>query len=840
MYRKPVEELLHNGNLFKSWDTFRKAMDAFGIELGVANHLQYSLSKDQYTATRNDLYQSLALTVRDRLIERWIMTQQAYYHTDAKRIYYLSAEYLLGRALTNNIINLGLYEETVKAMDELGIDFQGLLEEEAEPGLGNGGLGRLAACFLDSMATLELPAYGYGIRYEFGIFEQAIRGLSQVEKPDAWLKQGNPWELSRPERHYVVRFYGRTNVVKGLDGNPIHEWVDTEEVVGFAYDTPVSGFGNNTVNTLRLWAARATKEFDLRYFQDGDYFKAVQEKNISETISKVLYPNDNIFEGQELRLKQQYFFVSCSIQDIIRRYLVTNANFDSFPEKVAIQLNDTHPSLGIAELMRIFLDIYRMPWAKAWDLTTRTFAYTNHTLLSEALEKWPTSMFESLLPRHLEIIYEINHRFTAEVKANHPNDESMVKRVSLVEEGAQKKIRMANLAIVGSHHVNGVAALHTQLLREKELRDFEELFPGRFSNKTNGVTPRRWLAAANRDLANLISSRIGAGWIKDLSEIRGIEPFADDQEFRSRFYAIKHDHKVRLAQIARELTGHRIDPDSIFDVQVKRIHEYKRQLMNILNVIATWIEIKDGIVKDYYPRTFIFGGKAAPAYYMAKLIIRLIAHVGETINRDPETRDYIKVVFLPNYRVTLAERIFPAADVSEQISTAGFEASGTGNMKFALNGALTIGTLDGANIEIKDEVGGENVFIFGLTASEITSLRPMYNPRAIYSESDLIRRTLDLVKSDFFNPDEPGIFGPIFDSLLSGDHFMVLADFAAYHDAQLKVEATYEDRDVWVRKAILNVARAGHFSSDRTIREYNRDIWHATPVTITAESTKKT
>lgn len=835
-----MEELLHNGNLFKSWDTFRKAMDAFGIELGVANHLQYSLSKDQYTATRNDLYQSLALTVRDRLIERWIMTQQAYYHTDAKRIYYLSAEYLLGRALTNNIINLGLYEETVKAMDELGIDFQGLLEEEAEPGLGNGGLGRLAACFLDSMATLELPAYGYGIRYEFGIFEQAIRGLSQVEKPDAWLKQGNPWELSRPERHYVVRFYGRTNVVKGLDGNPIHEWVDTEEVVGFAYDTPVSGFGNNTVNTLRLWAARATKEFDLRYFQDGDYFKAVQEKNISETISKVLYPNDNIFEGQELRLKQQYFFVSCSIQDIIRRYLVTNANFDSFPEKVAIQLNDTHPSLGIAELMRIFLDIYRMPWAKAWDLTTRTFAYTNHTLLSEALEKWPTSMFESLLPRHLEIIYEINHRFTAEVKANHPNDESMVKRVSLVEEGAQKKIRMANLAIVGSHHVNGVAALHTQLLREKELRDFEELFPGRFSNKTNGVTPRRWLAAANRDLANLISSRIGAGWIKDLSEIRGIEPFADDQEFRSRFYAIKHDHKVRLAQIARELTGHRIDPDSIFDVQVKRIHEYKRQLMNILNVIATWIEIKDGIVKDYYPRTFIFGGKAAPAYYMAKLIIRLIAHVGETINRDPETRDYIKVVFLPNYRVTLAERIFPAADVSEQISTAGFEASGTGNMKFALNGALTIGTLDGANIEIKDEVGGENVFIFGLTASEITSLRPMYNPRAIYSESDLIRRTLDLVKSDFFNPDEPGIFGPIFDSLLSGDHFMVLADFAAYHDAQLKVEATYEDRDVWVRKAILNVARAGHFSSDRTIREYNRDIWHATPVTITAESTKKT
>ncbi len=829
---------MHNGDLFKNWDTFRKAMDAYGIELGVANHLQYSLSKDQYTATRNDLYQSLALTVRDRLIERWIKTQQAYYHSDAKRIYYLSAEYLLGRALVNNIVNLGLYEETVKAMEELGIDFHGVIEEEAEPGLGNGGLGRLAACFLDSMATLELPAYGYGIRYEFGIFEQAIRGLAQVEKPDAWLKQGNPWELARPERHYVVRFYGRTNVVKGLDGNPIHEWVDTEEVLGFAYDTPISGYGNNTVNTLRLWAARATKDFDLGYFQDGDYFKAVQEKNVGETISKVLYPNDNIFEGQELRLKQQYFFVSCSIQDIIRRYLVTNANFDSFPDKVAIQLNDTHPSLGIAELMRIFLDVYRMPWIKAWDLTVRTFAYTNHTLLSEALEKWPSAMFEHLLPRHLEIIYEINRRFVEEVRRKFPDDAIKIGRVSLVEESSQKKIRMAHLAIAGSHHVNGVAALHTKLLREKELKDFEDIFPGKFSNKTNGVTPRRWLAAANRDLSNLITSRIGADWIKNLAEIRGIEPFADDAEFRARFHAIKHDHKIRLAQIARELTGHRVDPDSIFDVQIKRIHEYKRQLLNIINVIATWLQIKQGVKKDYFPRTFIFGGKAAPAYHAAKLIIRLIAHVGETINRDPETRDFIKVVFLPNYRVTLAEKIFPASDVSEQISTAGFEASGTGNMKFALNGALTIGTLDGANIEIRDEIGDENCFIFGLTADEIVELRPHYDPRKIYEDDDLLKRTLDLIDENYFCPGNPGIFKPLTESLLKRDYFMVLADFAAYHAAQDEVERAYEDRETWIRKSILNVARAGHFSSDRTILEYNRDIWQATPVTITANAPK--
>lgn len=819
-------------DLFDRWRTFGKDMTAKGIELGLANHLQYSLSKDKYTATRRDLYHSLALTVRDRLVERWIKTQQEYYNQDANRVYYLSAEYLMGRLLTNNIINLGIYDAVTEALEKLDLDLESLSDEEKEPGLGNGGLGRLAACFLDSMATLELPAYGYGIRYEFGIFEQAIRGLQQVECPDVWLKLGNPWEIRRPERSYVVRFYGRTNVVKGLEGKPIYEWVDTDEVIGIAYDTPISGFGNNTVNTLRLWAARATKEFDLQYFQHGDYFKAVYEKNVSENISKVLYPNDNIFEGQELRLKQQYFFVSCSIQDIVRRYLVTNTNFDAFPDKVAIQLNDTHPSLAITELMRVFIDVYRMDWEQAWELSTQTFAYTNHTLLSEALEKWPVSMFESLLPRHLEIIYEINRRFLRDVAIHYPGDGKRLSKMSLVEEGSTKKIRMAHLAIVGSHSVNGVAELHTRLLKEKELADFNEMFPGRFNNKTNGVTPRRWLLASNSTLSALITDTIGDTWIKNLDELKQLEPYAVDPEFRERFKTIKSNSKKVLAEITWELTGFRIDPDSIFDVQIKRIHEYKRQLLNILNVVATWLNLKDNPGASYYPRTFIFGGKAAPAYAMAKLIIRLICHVGEMINRDPDTRDLLKVVFLPNYRVTLAEKILPASDVSEQISTAGFEASGTGNMKFALNGAVTLGTLDGANVEILEEVGDENIFIFGLTADEVESLRPTYNPIDYCESNPAIKRALSLIKQNYFNPENPGLFDPIVDSLLTKDHYMVLADFASYQDAQSLVESAYKDQEGWLKKAILNVARSGKFSSDRAINEYNRDIWRVEPVHI--------
>jgi glycogen phosphorylase len=828
--------LMTKTDLFKQWRTFSKGMSADAIELGLANHLQYSLAKDQYTATRNDLYLALALSVRDRLVERWIRTQQAYYHTDAKRIYYLSAEYLLGRALVNNMINLGLYEQVQEALQRLDLDLTSVINEEPEPGLGNGGLGRLAACFLDSMATLQLPAYGYGIRYEFGIFEQAIRGLQQVECPDTWLTMANPWEIARPERSYVVRFYGRTTSVKGLDGNLIYDWVDTEEVKGIAYDTPISGYGCGTVNTLRLWAARATKEFDLEYFQHGDYFRAVQEKNIGENISKVLYPNDNIFEGQELRLKQQYFFVSCSIQDIIRRYLVTNSNFDAFPEKVAIQLNDTHPSLAIAELMRIFLDVYRMNWERSWDIINRTFAYTNHTLLAEALERWPVSMLEKLLPRHLEIIYEANRLFLRDVAIHYPGDLERLSKMSLIEEGSEKKVRMAHLAIVGSHSVNGVAALHTKLLMEKELKLFNEMFPGKFNNKTNGVTPRRWLHMSNRALSQLITERIGDNWVIHLDELRKLEALVDDADFRERFRSIKLQAKKNLTRIARELTNHRIDPDSIFDVQVKRIHEYKRQLLNILNIVATWLKIKDDPKMDYYPRTFIFGGKAAPSYQMAKLIIRLICHVGELINRDPDTRNLIKVIFLPNYRVTLAEKIFPASDVSEQISTAGFEASGTGNMKFALNGAVTIGTLDGANIEIKEEVGDDNIFIFGLTSDEVTALKQNYNPRSYYENNPILKRTIDLIKSNFFNPDSPGLLDPIIDTLLDRDPYMILADFISYEEAQSKVEIAYRDRDRWTKMAILNVARAGKFSSDRTICEYNDEIWHAVPVPIQAET----
>ncbi|MEP0814424.1 MAG: glycogen/starch/alpha-glucan phosphorylase [bacterium] len=826
---------MKNSELFKSWGTFHKGMDASGIEKSFASHLEYSLSKDQYTATVRDLYHALALTCRDRLIERWIRTQQTHYKADVKRIYYLSAEYLIGRLLVNNLINLGMYEETVQAMKELSIDIDRLVEEEPDAGLGNGGLGRLAACFMDSLATLELPAIGYGIRYEFGIFEQFIRGLAQVEAPDSWLKFGNPWEIARPERHYVVRFYGYTKQTVLPDGRLTTEWLDTDDVIGIAYDTPVDGYDNNTVNTLRLWSARASKEFDLQYFQHGDYLKAVEEKNYSENISKVLYPNDNIFEGRELRLKQQYFFTSCSIQDIIRRYLVNHTDFSEFPDKVAIQLNDTHPSLAIPELMRIFLDDYGMRWEDSWDITTQVFAYTNHTLLSEALERWPVSMFETILPRHLQIIYEINRRFMRDVSLVHPGDYDLQRRTSLIEEAPEKKVRMAHLAIVGSHSVNGVSKLHTDLLTNKELADFNLLFPGRFNNKTNGVTPRRWLLAANPELSSIISRRIGTGWIKNFNEIGKLESFADDSDFAAEFVSAKHVAKMRLASVAHDLTGFAVDPDSIFDVQVKRIHEYKRQLLNILHVVSLWLRMKDSPARGWQPRTFIFGGKAAPAYIMAKLIIRLICHVGEMLNRDPATSRFLKVIFLPNYRVSLAEKIFPASDVSEQISTAGYEASGTGNMKFALNGAVTLGTLDGANIEIKEEVGDENIFIFGMTAAQVEELRSHYDPWHTYTENELLRRTLDLIRSGFFNPEEPELFHPLVDSLLTQDSYFVLADFQSYLEAHEQVEAAYADHKRWNKMAILNVARSGKFSSDRTILEYNRDIWKAAPCEICRE-----
>ncbi len=823
---------MKRSKLFQQWGTFRKGLDTQSIQLSFASHLQYSLSKDQYTATNRDLYLSLALAARDRLIERWIKTQQKYYTEDVKRVYYLSAEYLMGRVLTSNLINLGMYDETRRAMEELSIDVEELAGEEPDMGLGNGGLGRLAACFLDSLATLEIPAMGYGIRYEFGIFDQEIRSLKQVELPENWLRYGTPWEISHPEVIFTVHFYGRVKQTRLPDGTLKSEWVDTSDVVGIPHDIPIAGYGNNTVNTLRLWSARASKEFDLNYFQHGDYLKAVEEKNISENISKVLYPSDEFYEGRELRLKQQYFFVSCSIKDIIRRYLVNHETFDAFPDKVAIQMNDTHPSLAVVELMRLFLDSYGMSWEKAWDLTTRTCAYTNHTLMAEAMEKWPVPMFERLLPRHLEIVYEINRRFLRDVSIRFMHDGDRKRSMSLVEEGAEKRVRMAHVAIVGSHSVNGVAALHSRLLRERELKDFDEMYPGRFNNKTNGVTPRRWLLSANPGLADLISQYIGTEWVRDLSQLRKIEAFTEDPGCRREWREIKRSNKKRLADLAFKLTGERLDPEAIFDVQVKRIHEYKRQVLNILHAVYLWLRLKEE--KDFriHPRTFFFGGKAAPAYHTAKMIIRLICHVSDMINHDTATNQILKVVFLPNYRVSLAEVIYPGADVSEQISTAGYEASGTSNMKFALNGALTVGTLDGANIEIMEEVGRENIFIFGLTAEEVVALRSGYRPLDYYHGNPALKQAIDLIRNGFFSPDHPGLFQPLADLLLNEDRYMVLADFDAYHRAQMQVDALYCDSEEWTQKSILNVARIAKFSSDRTILEYNQDIWHAEPVPI--------
>lgn len=829
---------MRNSNLFKSWGTFSKGMDAKSIQLSFASHLEYSLSKDQYTATMRDLYHSLALTARDRLIERWIRTQQLYYDMDVKRVYYLSAEYLPGRFLKNNLINLGMYEETVKAMKELNLDIEELFEEEPDPGLGNGGLGRLAACFMDSLATLEIPAYGYGIRYEFGIFEQQIRTMEQVELPETWLKFGNPWEIARPEYHFTVKFNGRIKETTLPDGRFVVEWVDADEVVGIAYDTPIGGYNNNTVNTLRLWSARASKEFDLTYFQHGDYLKAVEEKNLSENISKVLYPRDDTMKGKELRLKQQYFFVSCSIQDIVRRYLVNHKTFDEFPDKVAIQMNDTHPALAIPELMRILMDEHGLSWERAWDITTRSCAYTNHTLLSEALEKWPIELFERLLPRHAKIVYEINRRFLKDVAVRYLGDTEKIRRVSIIDEGPPKQVRMAHLAIVGSHSVNGVAELHTKLLRERELKDFDEIFPDKFNNKTNGITPRRWLLSANMELSALITERIGNEWVKDLYQLRKLEQFLEDQDFKTKFREIKKNHKEKLAKVTYELTGYSVDPNSIFDVQVKRIHEYKRQLLNILHVVYLWLKMKEDPNYRIFPRTFLFGGKAAPGYLMAKMIIRLICHVADMINRDTTTNRYLKVAFLPNYRVSLGEKIFPASDVSEQISTAGFEASGTGNMKFALNGALTIGTLDGANVEIREEVGDENIFIFGLNADEVVAMRANYNPYEYYQKDPLLKKGIDLIKSGFFSAEQPDLFHPLVDSLLTRDYYMVLADFDAYHQAHERINGAYQDTDTWVKKAIINVARMGKFSSDRTILEYNRDIWRAPQVCVTKNNIK--
>lgn len=804
------------------------------IELGFAHFLKYALAKDSYTAKNRDRYMALAFSMRNYLIERWIETQQAYYHKNVKRVYYLSLEYLMGRSLLNNVVNLGMLDACKEAMERLGLSLEDLSLEEVDAGLGNGGLGRLAACFLDSMATLSLPAIGYGLRYDYGIFRQRIKNGQQMEEPDEWLRFRNVWEIERPEFIFRVDFGGHVEERRENDKNVSH-WVPSYWIMGVPYDTPIIGYGSDNVNTLRLWSAKASEEFDFNDFNQGDYIAAVRHKIQAENLTKVLYPNDNNYSGKELRFCQQYFFVSCSLQDLVRRFKVYNHDIAKFSDKVAIQLNDTHPSLAIAELMHILMDKEHLPWETAWKITVDTFGYTNHTLMPEALEKWPVEFFQKLLPRHLQIIYQINQQFLGEVSLRYPGENARLSRMSLVEEGPQKQIRMAYLATIGSHSINGVSELHTELLKKNLLSDFYNFFPERFNNKTNGITPRRWLVKSNYGLANWISQRIGADWVKNLDQLKQLEPYAEESRSRDSFRQIKLANKQSLAKVIASETGIQVDPEAIFDVQVKRIHEYKRQLLNVLHIITLYNRLKTNANLDMVPRVFIFAGKAAPGYFMAKLIIKLINSVGDVINSDKSIRGKLKVVFLPNYGVSLAEKIMPAGDVSEQISTAGMEASGTGNMKLALNGALTVGTWDGANIEIAQEVGKENIFIFGLSAEEIMQYKQdhTYNPWDFYQQDEEIKHTIDLLFSNFFCLTEPGLFNPIRRALFDyGDTYFLLGDLRGYIDCQAKVEILYKDQQAWNQKAILNVARMGKFSSDRVIREYANDIWKVSSMPI--------
>ncbi|MGF1469768.1 MAG: glycogen/starch/alpha-glucan phosphorylase [Sandaracinaceae bacterium] len=810
----------------------RTGMSRETVERAVLDHLYYTCSKDRNSATPHDVYLAVAHAVRDRLVQRWIRTQREYYSGGVKRAYYLSAEFLLGRFLGDNLLKLGLWDTCVAGLRQYGLEMDEVLGQETDPGLGNGGLGRLAACFLESLATLGLPGYGYGIRYEYGIFEQRIKDGWQLEVPDDWLSTGSPWELPRYEYTVPVHFYGRCE--HGAQDGPGSRWVGTSQIIGVPYDMPIAGYGNDTVNTLRLWSAHASKQFDLQVFNAGDYRAAVEEKALAESISKVLYPPDSTLVGKELRLKQQYFFVACSIADIIRRYEKEHDGFHAFPDQVAIQLNDTHPSIAVAELMRFLMDERHLGWEEAWDITQSTISYTNHTLLSEALERWPVSLFERVLPRHLEIIYEINHRFLKRVRIHAPGDDDRVRRMSLIEEGPEPSIRMAYLATVGSHKVNGVAALHSQLLRDNLLRDFSDMFPERFTNKTNGVTPRRFMLMANRPLAQLISEKVGSDrWVRELDEVRALEAFVDDDDVLDRLQRIKRANKERLAGIIWDRLRIRANPDAIFDVQIKRIHEYKRQLLNLLHIVSLYWRLKDDPSLELHPRVFVFGGKAAPGYWIAKLIIKLIHDVADAVNHDRRTKDLIQVAFLPNYSVSLAERIIPGSDVSEQISMAGKEASGTGNMKFAMNGALTIGTLDGANIEIREEVGADNFFLFGLTADEVKALdREGYDPRAYIERSPDLSRAIGSIAEGFFSPDDERRFQPLVDELTGRDTYKHCADFEAYAASQREVEAAYRQPRSWTQKALLNIARIGKFSSDRTIREYAEEIWDIHPVEV--------
>jgi starch phosphorylase len=807
-------------------------LDVPSLKHSLANRLAYSIGKDSYTATDRDWFHTVAYAVRDRLIERWMETQRSYYRADAKRVYYFSLEFLIGRTLMNSVLNMQFDEEVRQAMTEIGLDLDEIREIEYDAALGNGGLGRLAACLLDSMATLRLPGYGYGIRYEYGMFNQRIRNGQQVEQPENWLRYGNPWEFPRPEVLYPVHFNGRVVQFRDEQGRLHHHWVDTDQVMAMAYDTPIPGYGTNTVNNMRLWAAKAARDFDLTHFNEGNYIRAVEDKNTSENLSKVLYPDDSTATGRALRLKQQYFFVSASLQDILFRYQKFHPTFDELPDKVAVQLNDTHPSVSIPELMRLLVDIHKLEWDRAWGITVRTFSYTNHTLMPEALETWPVRLFAAILPRHLEIIYEINQRFLDGVRHRHPGDTELVQRMSLVDDRGDHRVRMAHLAIVGSHHVNGVSRIHTQLMKSTIFSDFDLYYPGKIINITNGVTPRRWLNQANPRLSKLIGSRIGHGWLTDLSQLSRLAPLAEDAAFRAEFRAVKHANKQELAGLMKKHLGLEISADTLFDVQVKRIHEYKRQLLNVLQVVARYNRIRAQRSLDIVPRTVIFSGKAAPGYAMAKLIIRLINNVADVINNDPAVGGRLKVVFVPNYDVTTATDIIPAAELSEQISTAGTEASGTGNMKLALNGALTIGTLDGANVEMLEEVGKDNIFIFGLTAADAAKrLQGGYDPQRIGDENPELRQVLDMIGSGFFSPGEPELFRPIVDTLTrNGDYFLLLADYAAYVSAQERVDALYRDPEAWTRAAVLNVAHMGKFSSDRTVGEYAEKVWGVKPV----------
>jgi starch phosphorylase len=800
----------------------------------ILNQLKFGLARDKVTASKRDWWIATSKAVQNVVIERMIKTLTTHTEGNVRRVYYFSMEFLMGRLFVNSMISAGVMKEIGEALSTLGHNIEELREEEYDMGLGNGGLGRLAACFLDSLATLDLPAVGYGIHYQYGLFKQEFRNGHQIEHPDAWMVYGTPWEIVRPEHTTEVPIYGHVENVCDDSGNSRPQWVGSRKILGVPYDIPIPGFGTETVNFLRLWESRATEEFDFEAFNSGGYEQAVHQKNMAETVSKVLYPNDKTEVGKELRLVQQYFFVACSLSDIIRRFHKSNTDWETFPEKVAIQLNDTHPAIAIVELMRLLQDEHGLSWDKSWSIITRTFAYTNHTLLPEALEKWSVGLFRKVLPRHLQIIFEINKHFLDLVEEKWPGDAGKKRTLSLIEEGDVQMVRMAHLSVVGSHSVNGVAALHTQLLKSELFPEFDALYPKKFNNKTNGITPRRWLVACNPQLSDLITSRIGSGWERNLDKLRELEPFANDAQFREEFMAVKHKNKELLAKIIQKECGIEVNPSALFDVQIKRLHEYKRQHLNLLHILALYRRILQNPEKSFTPRVFIFAAKAAPGYDTAKLIIKAINAVASKINNDPRVKDLIKVAFLPNYRVSLAQRIVPAADLSEQISTAGKEASGTGNMKLALNGAVTIGTLDGANVEIHEEVGDENIFIFGNTVEQVNELLAKgYNPSEYYHSNPELRAVLDWLGSDYFTENEGhDILAPLRDNLIYHDPFLCLADFQAYCDAQDLVAEAFLDKPRWAKMAIMNTARVGKFSSDRTISEYAKDIWKLKPVHI--------